>query len=192
MVETHTQLHGWRMVQVVDQKCPRWWARTDYMLDQTSSSEHILGTDWQLHGPNARKYDHEVELGLGQSPAIPRWGPRFREELELVAYVFWNDDCGVHGRVWFDGEMLDDALIADEALLQLADDGLMYVALMQNQKGLFHQDTEPSSLSLDLSIRGCPRARMGKLVHQYQMSPRRLKLMKMTNVRSCGQQARGQ
>lgn len=49
---------------------------------------------WPLDDPSEHMSGHEAAVGLGHSPASPRWGPHFREKLSVEVCVPEGGDDG--------------------------------------------------------------------------------------------------
>ena len=70
-----------------------------------------------LHDPNAGRYVHDVAVGHGRSPGIPRWSPHFRVGPVVAVGAFWEEDDD-DARTKPDAARIDGVLVPDEVLQQ--------------------------------------------------------------------------
>lgn len=116
-------------------------SETEYSLGPTNNLVHKLG----MRGRNGCKAGYIVAEARGRRPGTPRWSPRFRTTSVRAVCAPFGLDGDVHVRESVGGGLTVAALALAAVLQRLVDDGSQCEAVKQNQKALFHPDTQPSS-----------------------------------------------
>ena len=156
------------MVKAVALQVPYLSLGTGYRAGSMNSSAHNWLVD-SLHDPNAGRCVHDVAVGRGRSPGIPRWSPHFRVGPVAVVGAFWEEDDD-DARRKPDAARIDGVLVPDEVLQRLDGDGWRSAVLMQTQKVRYHQDPQSVVLAsarspqANRNILGCRLLRLVSLL----------------------------